>query len=181
MAQWNHPLEIDFPQLFTSVDREGFPVLGDGEEGIRIFADNLNFEEDVFSCQLLVSFAFSRQFCCRFKRLAQAITILIENADTGQYHHMSLIDPHKIYPSLDGDNFNPSDQNRLTGIKTSYREIPISMAISNPDWGPHLFMRAVLQDITSNLLAFNFSNELEMSSYMNDQPFSVQLSSNDDE
>lgn len=181
MAQWNHPLEIDFPELFTSVDREGFPVLDDGEKGIRIYADNLSFEEDLFSCHLLVSFAFSRQFHSSFKRIAQAITLLIENADTGQYHHMNLIDPHKKYPSLDGDNFDSNSGNGFKGIKTSYREIPISMVISKPGWGPHLFIRAVLQDITSNVLAINFGNELEISSYLNGLAFSVQLSSSDDE
>ncbi len=163
------------------MDRKDFPVLTSGEEGLRIFADKLNYQDDIFSCQLMISYAFKRQFISQFKRLAQAIVVIIENADTGQYHQMNLNDPHKVYPALEGDNYNASQITDLTGVKTSYREIPLVIELSNPGWGPHLFMHVSLQHFVSNTLALDFTDEPVISSYMNGQPFTINFSDEDND
>ena len=106
MSQWSSPLKIETPELFSSINRKGFPTIASGEEGIRVYADKLNYQEGLFSCQLLISYAFARQFISSFKRPGQALIVLIENAETGQCHQMNLTDPHKRYPSLDGDNYS---------------------------------------------------------------------------
>lgn len=181
MSQWSSPLEINFPELFSSQNRKGFPELAEEEEGICLYADNLSYEDSIFSCQLLVSFTFSRKFLCSFNRIGKAINLLIENADTGQCYQMNLDDPHKNYPAYSSDNFDPSIAKDLPGIKTSYRQIPLMIELENPGWGPHLFIRAILQNFTSNILALDFSDEVKISSFMDGEVHTVNLSEEESE
>jgi len=179
MSHWSDPIDIDFPELFSSVDREGFPELSEGDEGLTLHADNLKYEDGVFSCNLLLSFAFSREFLSSFRRVGSAINILIENVDTGQCYKMNLDDPHKTYPIIAGDNFDPAIQTAPPGLKTSYREIPLTMVIENPGWGPHLFCRAVLQNHTSNIVALDVSDKVSIFCFVNGTPHSPSLSKED--
>jgi hypothetical protein len=181
MSLWNSPLEISFPELFLSLVREGFPELGEKDEGICLYADNLSYLDGIFSCQLLVTFAFGRKYFSSFNRMGKAINILIENADTGQSYQMNLDDPHKTYPENSGDNFNPDNAKNFDGIKTSYREIPLTIELDNPGWGPHLFIRAVLQDFTSNTLAVDFTEDVSISSFLDGKTHTLMLSEEESE
>jgi len=181
MSQWNIPIEIDFPELYSFTDRFGFPVLPDWEEGIRIVADELNYEDNFFSCHLLMSFAFKRKFASSFQDIDQAINIIIENADTGQCHHMNLVDPHKKFKSLQGDNFKPEKSIEGDGILTQFCEIPFNLELNSPGWGPHLFIRSTLQKFTSNILAIDISEEVKLTSYLDDAEYTIGFLEDDDE
>lgn len=176
------PLSIDFPELFTSLDRAAFARLGDeSDEGIRINADDIEYTDGVFSCRLLIEYTFSLKFASCFQRLQQAIVVSIENAMSGQCAAINLLDPHKVYPPSENPNFNPVNASEEEGHVTAFREIPISIKLERPGWGPHLFIRAQLQDFISNILAFNCSDAVVMSSYLDAKPYTVTLSSEDDE
>jgi hypothetical protein len=180
MSLWNEPLELDFPELFSSMDRTGFPQVSDAEQGIRIYADNLSYEDNLLSCNLLITFSFKRAFATRFQRIGQALNVIVENADTGQSAFFNLNDPHKKYPSIKGDNLLSEPKSIKKGRKTSYREIPLTIELNNPGWGPHLFVRVALQAFVSNILAVDVSEEPRLSSYLNDEPYSVDLEDEDD-
>jgi hypothetical protein len=181
MSQWDTPIEIDFPDLFSSIDRAGFPVLPDWEQGIRIYVDNLNYEDGLLYGHLLVSFAFKRQFLSGFQDIDQAINIIIENVESGQCHYMNLIDPHKKFPSMQGDNFNSINTSDGKGVMTSYCEIPFTMKLKNPGWGPSLFIRAILQKFTSNIIAIDCSEDLSLVSFLNNEEHVVNFLEDDDE
>jgi hypothetical protein len=181
MGHWSDPIEIGFPELFSSLDRSGFPELADNEEGLCLHADNLSFESGLFACNLLLSFAFSRKFFGNFRRVGRAINIIIENADTGQCHRMNLEDPHKTYPSLAGDNHYSGSGVVHPGVKTAYREIPLTIELDNPGWGPHVFFRAVLQDHSSNILALNLFEEVSVCSFVDGKQISQKLSAENSE
>jgi hypothetical protein len=182
MSQLIKPFIIDFPELFTSLDREGFARLGDeSAEGIRINADEIEYTDGEFSCRLLIEYTFSLKFVSCFQRIQKAIAVSVENASSGQCEVFSLIDPHKVYPPSESPNFNPSYALDEAGHVTAYREIPLSMKLGHPGWGPHLFMRAQIQGFISNILAFDFSDEFTLSSYLDGKPYTMTLSDADDE
>lgn len=176
------PLSIDFPELFTSLDEGAYARLGDeSDEGIRINADDIEYIDGVFSCRLLIEYTFSLKFVSCFQRIQKAIVVSIENAMSGQCTAINLIDPHKVYPASEGPNFNPLNALEEEGHVTAFREIPLSIELERPGWGPHVFMRAQLQDYISNTLAFNFSDTVILSSYLDAKPYTVTLSDEDDE
>lgn len=181
MARWNSPIEIDFPELFSSLDRKGFALLDSKQEGIRIYADELAYRYGQLSGNLLLTFAFARQFSTSFQRIEQAIVVTIENAETGQSEAIKLTDPHKVYPALEGRNYNPDKAHKSQGIKTSYREIPFSISMHQPGWGPHIFIRAQLQMFSSNTLALDISDEVILGSFLNAQEHTVSFIDVDDE
>ena len=181
MGSWNSPLELDFPELFSSLDRKGFALLDSKQEGIRIYADKLEYQDGLLSGNLLLTYAFTRQFYTSYQRIAKAIVVTIENADTGQCTAIKLTDPHKVYPGFKGDNYSPDKAHESQGIKTSYREIPFGLEIVQPGWGPHLFIRAQLQKFSSNTLALNISDKVLLDSYMNAHVHDVIFMDEDDE
>lgn len=173
MSQTIEPLKIDFPELYSSLDREGFACVEEGEEGIRIYADQLEYDEAVLSFKLLITHAFARPFTTRFERIAKAIVISVEDASTGQCRVINLLDPHKKYPQYKGLNYNPDRIAKSQGKKTSYCEIPIEIAMAKPGWGPHLFIRAQLQKFNSNILAINLGDKVELTSFRNGRAYTV--------
>jgi len=181
MGSWNSPLEIAFPELFSSLDRKGFVLLDSKQEGIRIYADKLEYQDGLLSGNLLLTFAFTREFYTSFQRIAKAIVVTIENADTGQCTAIKLIDPHKVYPGFNGDNYSPDKAHESQGIKTSYREIPFSLEVVQPGWGPHLFIRAQLQKFSSNTLALDVRDEIGLDSYMDARTHDIIFMDGDDE
>ena len=94
---------------------------------------------------------------------------------------MNLTDPHKIYPSLDGDNFSVDAAKQHKELKTAYREIPLTIECDKPGWEPHLFIHVALQHFVSNILALDFKDEPVISCYMDSQPFSIDFLDEDDE
>ena len=182
MDQFIKPLEVDFHELFTSLDRIAYARLGDeSEEGIRINADKVEYVDGIFACHLLIEYTFSLQFVSCFHRMEQAIVISIENASSGQCEMFNLLDPHKRYPPYDGPNYNPLSMKEEMGCVTAFREIPLNIELKRPGWGPHIFIRAQLQDFTSNILAFDLGGTVTLSSFLDAQPYTVTLGDNDDE
>lgn len=182
MSQLIKPLDIDFPELFTSLDSEAHARLGDeAEEGIRINAENIEYEDGVLTCHLFIEYTFSLKFVSCFQRIQKAIVVSIENAASGQCTAINLIDPHKVYPPIKEPNFNSLHASDVPGHMTAYREMPISIKMERPGWGPHLFIRAQLQGYVSNILAFDFDDKVTLSSYLNEKPYTITLSEADDE
>ena len=175
MSQTIEPLKIDFPELFSSLDREGFACVEDGEEGIRIYADQLEYDEGVLSFKLLITYTFTRLFTTRFERMAKAIVISVEDASTGKCRVVNLLDPHKKYPQYRGLNYNPDRIAKSQGKKTSYREIPVEIAMGKPGWGPHFFIRAQLQKFNSNILALKLGDKVELTSFWNGSAYTVKF------
>ena len=171
---WDEPMEVSFPALFTFAERSGFPELIDDTDGLRLNADNISYQDGVLSLELLVHYAFQRRFLQQYKRMTKAINIVIENADTGQCHHFNLLDPHKRYAAQAGPNFNSEIENKLPGKKISYCQIPLQIELNNPGWGPHLYIRATLPSYNSNILAFDLSKDVELSSFMNGNSYSLE-------
>jgi len=170
---WDEPMAVNFPALFSAVERPGFDELYEDIDGLRINAENISYQDGYLSFELLVFYAFSREFVSSFKRMQKAINIIVEDADTGQCHHFNLLDPHKRYPVEAGPNFDSELTKPTPGKKISYRQIPLEIELSNPGWGPHLYVRATLQTYNSNILAIDISDSVNLVSFMNGQPYSI--------
>jgi len=181
---WDNPVELEFPELFSCEDRKGFPDLEDDVHGIVIYADGINYLENTLFLRLMVSYCFSNTFIKLFNNIELAIKIVIENPSNGQSRCFEIQDPHKRYPSHDEQNYtdpSKSTKNQATFDMTSYVEIPLELQLENPGWGPSLFIRALLQETTSNILAFDLSEEGAMTSWKNSVEFMPILLSGEDD
>jgi len=178
---WDEPIAVNFPKLFSAIERSGFDELYEDIDGLRLNADNIAYQDGCLSFELLVFYAFPREFVSSFRDMQKAINIIIENADTGQCHHFNLLDPHKRYPVEVGPNFDSELTKPTPGKKISYRQIPLEIELSNPGWGPHLYIRAALQSYNSNILAIDISDSVNLVSFMNGEPFSIESTLEEDD
>ena len=152
--EYQEPLEIGFPDLFSSRERPGFPVFLDQREGISLAASDLSYADGELSFQLLVSYQLRREFLSGFQRISSAINVLVEDSQSGRCAHFNLDDPHKVYPARSGDNWRPEARRALPGTRISHREIPLVIATGLSNGYPHLVVRSVLQQHVSNSIAF---------------------------
>ncbi|MFH1143588.1 MAG: hypothetical protein V1774_03505 [Candidatus Eisenbacteria bacterium] len=150
-------LALRVTDLVSGEDRPGFPRLVPLQPGIRIHAAEIAYAQPDLSFHLLVTYCFPREFVKRFQRLDQALTLLAEDAASGLHAALSLADPHKRYPALEGENYRAGPPPRTRAFRTGYREIPLGLSVEPPDFHPSLFLRVVLQDHVSNVLAFDLS------------------------
>jgi len=179
---WTEPLELEIPDLFLYEPRPEFPSIEPPETGARIRLVELEYDGELLSFRVLITFSVTSWLLDSLRRLEAAFVMSLENAATGQAVAMNLVDPHKQYELSEGPNFQPrKEPAELDGGDVGgYIEFPVELDAQPPPFeGPSLFVSVSLFSSCSNVVGVDL-REVRAISYLDGEPWDPPLMADED-
>ena len=161
-------------------DRAGFPIVEPETGGIRINAEIRDYDSRTLHFAILVTYCFERAFLRCFREPRAALTVIVENAITGQSFARSLRPAHRLGLPPPGPNYDTSGVAEQDGMMvTSFLELPLELAVPPFDGQPSLFVRVMLHGTVSNVIAID-PVEAKVQNFMDGTPAELDLQADDD-
>lgn len=164
--------EIGFSGLFNYESTDYTPITVEAQEGIRLTAREMTLDESVLYMDILVSFTLDRSFVSQFALIEDAIVLIVERPYLKHLNWFTLADPHSDYIDYEGNNCELYRMKDLEGTSTQYCVISAKIHVNDAIADEQVFLRATLQEFTSNVAAIKLSDDgIEVSHYLEGEPY----------
>jgi len=149
-----------FIRRFVRREVSGSPVLGAGEDGIRVHATTpLWSDAGELVLPIFLAWSFPQPFFASFQDLPRAVAVYLDDPGAGVALALRLVDPHVLEDPPAGPNFHGNEARwgnpdaRASGWASTLLEARLP-ARETP---PTLFLRAALHGHVSNVLALDLA------------------------
>ncbi len=167
------PVEHAFAGLFGYEREPGSPVIRPPAIGLRLAADGASFDGETLALDLLLGRRLPAHVVRSFRRLPDALALVVEDAASGRAAAFPTIHPRVRRPAAPGPNYlgrQPTDRSFSSG----WMRVPLEVRVSPATYpGASVFVTAVLQDLASNTLAVDLRRE-SVASFLGGLPFVVE-------